>query len=218
MLEFQCVSKDYSQAATALSDVSFSLSPGEFAALAGPSGSGKTTILNLAAGLDVPSKGKVIFLGQDLSELAPVEMSRLRREEVGFVFQAFNLFPILTAIENVEYPLALKKVRPKERRERARSALQDVGLEDFADRRPDQLSGGQQQRVAIARAMVNRPKLVLADEPTASLDSKSADELLALFEKLNRESETTFLFSSHDPRVLSRAKRIIRVFDGQIAC
>jgi putative ABC transport system ATP-binding protein len=216
MLEFQDVYKEYSSTAPALLGVSFRIEPGEFTALAGPSGSGKTTILNLAAGLDVPSRGRVLFMGQDLGALGPGEMSRLRRRETGFVFQSFNLFPVLTAHENVEYPLALKRVPPRERRERAFAALKEVGLEAFAGRRPSELSGGQQQRVAVARAMVSRPKIVFADEPTASLDSHSAEELLKLFEQLNRASGTTFLFSSHDPRVLQIAHRIIRVMDGRI--
>jgi putative ABC transport system ATP-binding protein len=217
MLEFDNVYKDYSQAAPALQGVSFSVGKGEFTALAGPSGSGKTTILNLAAGLDVPCRGAVRVLDQDLAGLDANGLSRFRREELGFVFQSFNLFPILTALENVEYPLALKKVRPAERRKRAREALKEVGLEGFEARRPSQLSGGQQQRVAIARAMVNRPSIVLADEPTASLDSRSAEDLLDLFDTLNRASGITFLFSSHDNRVLRRARRIIHVEDGRIS-
>lgn len=216
MLEFQNVHKDYSQSAPALLGVSFVVKPGEFTALAGPSGSGKTTILNLAAGLDLASQGKVLFMGQDLAKLRPNEMSHLRREETGFVFQSFNLFPILTAEENIEYPLALRGVKASERRKRTKEALKEVGIEEFAHRRPSELSGGQQQRVAVARAMVSRPKIVFADEPTASLDSKSADDLLKLFEHLNQTSGTTFLFSSHDPRVLGIAHRIIRIFDGKI--
>lgn len=216
VLTFNGVHKDYSSDAPALSGVSLSIEAGEFTALAGPSGSGKTTALNLAAGLDMPSRGSVILLGQNLQTLDRDGLTRLRRDSVGFVFQAYNLFPVLTALENVEYPLALKKVPLKERRLRATLALAEVGLEKFGKRFPSQLSGGQQQRVAIARAMVTDPQIVFADEPTANLDSRSAEKLLHLFSRLNETRETTFLFSSHDPRVLGIAKRIIELQDGKI--
>jgi len=190
---------------------------GEFVALAGPSGSGKTTALNLAAGLDKPSRGEIVLLGKTLNRLNSEEITELRRHSVGFVFQAYNLIPILNAVENVEYPLALRKVAAKDRRKLAERALEEVGLADFAGRYPSQLSGGQQQRVAVARAMVTHPRIVFADEPTANLDSKSAERLLQVFRELNRNKKTTFLFSSHDPRVLAVADRIIKLSDGKIA-
>lgn len=216
ILKFSAVSKLYSQDATALHEVTLSLKAGEFTALAGPSGSGKTTLLNLAAGLDKPSGGHVHFLDKDLSALAPDELSRVRRQSVGFVFQSYNLFPVLTALENVEYPLALNHVPPQERRLRAAKALEEVGLKGFEKRFPSQLSGGQQQRVAIARAIVTNPKIVFADEPTANLDSVTAEKLLQLFRHLNEEKKITFLFSSHDPMVLKIARRVIEMCDGHV--
>ncbi len=217
VLTFNGVTKEYASDAPALQSVSFSIESGEFTALAGPSGSGKSTALNLAAGLDHPSRGSVVLLGQNLSTLDRDGLTRLRRDSVGFVFQAYNLFPVLTAMENVEYPMALKKIPSKERRVRAHAALAEVGLDKYAKRFPSQLSGGQQQRVAIARAMVTDPQIVFADEPTANLDSKSAEKLLLLFSRLNETRETTFLFSSHDPRVLQIARRIITLTDGRIS-
>lgn len=216
ILEFSKVDKDYSAESSGLKQVSFKITQGEFTALAGPSGSGKTTILNLAAGLDFPCRGTVTLIGRDLSAMSREELDYLRRENLGFIFQAYNLFPVLNALENVEYPLALQKVPSQERKVRALCALTEVGLANFATRFPNQLSGGQQQRVAIARAMVTDPKIVFADEPTANLDSKSADKLLDLFRKLNETTQTTFLFSSHDPRVLNNAKRVISLTDGTI--
>lgn len=217
LLSFHSVYKDYASEGSALSGVSFTLLEGEFTALAGPSGSGKTTALNLAAGLDKPSRGEIVLLGKTLNRLNREEVTELRRHSVGFVFQAYNLIPILSAVENVEYPLALRKVAPKDRRKLAERALDEVGLADFAGRYPSQLSGGQQQRVAVARAMVTHPRIVFADEPTANLDSKSAERLLQVFRDLNRSKKTTFLFSSHDPRVLAVADRIIKLSDGKIA-
>jgi putative ABC transport system ATP-binding protein len=216
LLSFHSVYKDYAGESSALSGVSFSVREGEFTALAGPSGSGKTTALNLAAGLDCPSRGEIVLLGKTLNRLKPEQIIELRRHSVGFVFQAYNLIPILTAVENVEYPLALRKVGSTERRRMAERALDDVGLADFAGRHPSQLSGGQQQRVAVARAMVTDPRIVFADEPTANLDSKSAERLLEIFRELNQTKKTTFLFSSHDPRVLAVADRIIKLSDGKI--
>lgn len=216
VLQFENVSKEYSKDATALKSVSFSFEKGEFAALAGPSGSGKTTILNLAAGLDQPTSGRVILLDKDLKKLTPLGLSELRRQSVGFVFQAYNLFPVLTALENVEYTLALQRVPGAERRKAAKAALQEVGLEKYANRRPSQLSGGQQQRVAIARAIATKPHLVFADEPTANLDAATTESLLKLFRELNERRGISFLFSSHDPRVLKETKRILEVADGEL--
>ena len=216
VLVFEAVSKVYASNAPALQEISFSIEAGEFTAFAGPSGSGKTTALNLAAGLDVPSAGTIALLGKDLRKLNRDGLTRLRRDAVGFVFQAYNLLPVLTAMENVEYPLALRKMPSRERRLRALASLAEVGLENYSNRFPNQLSGGQQQRVAIARAMITDPEIVFADEPTANLDSKSAEKLLLLFSRLNETRDTTFLFSSHDPRVLSIAHRVISLQDGKI--
>lgn len=216
LISFDSVAKIYSQDGVGLQSVSFSVSSGEFTALAGPSGSGKTTILNLAAGLDKPTQGTVLFLGKDLTKLNAKQLCQWRRDEVGFVFQSYNLFPVLTVLENVEYPLALKNVLPKKRRKMAMHALKEVGMEKYWRRLPKQLSGGQQQRVAIARAIVSEPKIVFADEPTANLDTKTATHLLELFKELNEKKGITFLFSSHDPKVLKVARRIIEVADGHI--
>jgi len=217
VLLFKEVSKDYASAnATALKEVSFSVKQGEFTALAGPSGSGKSTILNLAAGLDIPSQGKVILLDKDLTSMDGNALTILRRNSVGFVFQSYNLFPVLTALENVEYQLALKGVSQNKRRRLAEAALEEVGMKGFGKRFPAQLSGGQQQRVAIARAIVSDPKIVFADEPTANLDSTTAEKLLLLFRTLNETKKITFLFSSHDPMVLRIADRILEICDGRI--
>lgn len=216
LLSFEHVYKDYARTAVALQGISFVVGEGEFTALAGPSGSGKTTVLNLAAGLDSPSRGSIQLLGKNIGRLSKEELTNLRRQWIGFIFQSYNLFPVLTALENVEYPLALKNVPTKLRRELAKAYLDEVGLTGFVNRFPSQLSGGQQQRVAVARAMVTNPKIVFADEPTANLDSKSAQSLLSLFQTLNQRKRTTFLFSSHDPRVLNVAQRVITLSDGKI--
>ncbi len=216
ILSLKDVSKEYAGDATALHTVTLSIGAGEFTALAGPSGSGKTTLLNLAAGLDKPTGGSVAFLGKEITGLSPDALARMRRKHIGFVFQSYNLFPVLTALENVEYPLALLGVAAHERHERARATLTEVGLGNFANRFPSQLSGGQQQRVAIARAIVTNPKIVFADEPTANLDSATAERLLTLFRDLNSKKQITFLFSSHDPKVLQIARRTIEMADGRI--
>lgn len=216
LLRFDNVSKQYESQGAALESVSFSIESGEFTALAGPSGSGKTTILNLAAGLDTASQGQVQLLSHDLSRLTPRELASLRRDSIGFVFQSYNLFPVLTALENVEFPLTLRRIAPAERRSRAKAVLEEVGLGGLGHRFPRELSGGQQQRVAIARAIAGRPRLVLADEPTANLDSRTATALLTLFSDLNARRGITFLFSSHDPLVLREARRTLHVSDGKI--
>ncbi|MCA1766392.1 MAG: ABC transporter ATP-binding protein [Desulfobulbaceae bacterium] len=200
--------------ATALSDLSFELRRGEFTALSGPSGSGKTTLLNMIGALDEPTGGRIILDGLDLADLSRTELSRLRRDRIGFVFQAYNLVPVLTAFENAEFVLALQGVGREERRQRTMKVLEEVGIAELADRRPDELSGGQQQRVAIARAIAPEPVVILADEPTANVDSANAAGLLDLMERLNREKNMTFLFSTHDQRVISRARRLISLQDG----
>jgi len=200
----------------ALRGVDFSLSRGEFSALVGPSGSGKSTLLNLIGTLDRPTKGTIKYDGRNVSDLDVDALSDFRLAMLGFVFQAYNLIPVLTAAENVEYPLVLRGVEAGERRKLAHEALRWVGLTDYAERRPDLLSGGQQQRVAVARAIVTRPALVLADEPTANLDSKTGAQLLDLMEGLNKDHGITFLFSSHDHAVLERARRVVRLQDGEL--
>lgn len=216
ILSFKQVTKQYSEFETAVKDVSFDIQPGEFTALAGPSGSGKSTLLNLAAGLDFSTSGSVTLLDKDLSQLNKEELSALRCNHVGFVFQSYNLFPVLTALENVEYPLALKGIGTKERKRLSKKALSETGCEGLENRLPSELSGGQQQRVAVARAIVSSPSIVFADEPTANLDSKTAHQLLEVFKALNKNKNITFLFSSHDPRVLETAERIIQVADGKV--
>ena len=189
---------------------------GEFTAISGPSGSGKTTALNLIGALDTPTSGTVRLEGADLGTLTRKELSRLRRERIGFVFQAYNLLPVLSAYENAEIVMAVQGVAEAERRERVMNLLAQVGLEGMEHRRPSELSGGQQQRVAIARAIAARPAVVLADEPTANVDSATAEALLEMMETLNGEQRVTFLFSTHDPRVMARARRLIRLVDGRI--
>ncbi len=200
----------------AVRGVDFTVEWGEFTALAGPSGSGKSTLLNLIGTLDRPTKGEVLYEGRSVSRLPVSDLADFRLRALGFVFQAYNLIPVLSAVENVEYPLVLQGVGPGERRRAAQEALSWVGLESYGDRRPDLLSGGQQQRVAVARAIVHRPALVLADEPTANLDSKTGGALLDLMQTLNKDHGVTFLFSSHDPAVLSRARRVVHLVDGEL--
>jgi putative ABC transport system ATP-binding protein len=197
-------------------DATFSIEPGEFAVLAGPSGSGKTTLLNLLGLLDTPDSGRILFEGSDASSLDESARARLRREKLGFVFQAHQLIPVLSAEENVAFALWLRELPEEECRTRARRALRDVGLEGMEGRRPGALSGGQRQRVAVARALVGEPALILADEPTASLDSTTSVRLLDLFVELHRSRGVAFLFSSHDPRIIERARRRIELLDGRI--
>lgn len=200
----------------ALRGVDLDVRPGEFTALMGPSGSGKTTLLNLIGGLDRPSSGSIVLEGQDLAALRPGALADLRLQRIGFVFQAYNLIPVLTAAENAEFVLELRGVPRAERRARARETLAAVGLAGLEDRRPDELSGGQQQRVAVARAIASRPTLVLADEPTANLDSRSAQELIALMQQLNADLGLTFLFATHDPKVKDAARRVVWMEDGRV--
>lgn len=200
----------------AVRGVTLSIGEAEFAAIAGPSGSGKTTILNLIGGLDKPSEGRVMVGGNDLSRLSQKELSDLRLRKIGFVFQAYNLIPVLTALENVEYVLLLQGIGREERKTRSAEILREVGLGSEIDRFPRELSGGQQQRVAVARAIVSEPDIVLADEPTANLDQKTGENLIELMHHLNRTKGITFLFSTHDPMVMDRAERLIHIIDGHI--
>ncbi len=200
----------------AVSGVTLSFEKGDFAVIVGPSGSGKTTLLNLIGGLDQPTAGEIIVAGHRLSELKPSELIDFRMDHVGFVFQSYNLVPVLTAAENVEFIMSLQKWPKEKRIARTEEMLQSVGLADRHRSRPSQLSGGQQQRVAVARALAPRPQFILADEPTANLDSKSAETLLDIMEKLNREEEMTFIFSTHDVRVMKRARRVITLEDGKV--
>jgi len=201
----------------ALRGVSLRIVRGEFVATAGPSGSGKTTLLNIIGGLDRADAGEVWVAGQNLQFLSSSELARVRLERIGFVFQTYNLLPVLTALENAEFTLLLQGVPARIRREKVQKLFLEIGLAGLEDRRPAELSGGQQQRVAVARAMVTEPALILADEPTANLDSATAIELLDVMERLNRATGTTFIFSTHDPQVMDRARRLIRLRDGQVA-
>ena len=200
----------------ALNDVSINFQQGEFTAIVGPSGSGKTTFLNSIGGLDTPTSGKVVINNTDITNLKSNELIDFRLRNIGFVFQAYNLIPVLTAKENVEFIMLMQGDSENARKSRAEELLNAVGLSDQINRRPGQLSGGQQQRVAVARALASKPKFVLADEPTANLDSTSTSNLLDIMYRLNKEEKMTFIFSTHDQRVIDRAKRIITLEDGKI--
>lgn len=200
----------------ALGDVSIDIHKGEFTAIVGPSGSGKSTLLNIIGGLDHASQGKILIDGQDISSLSDSDLIDFRKNNIGFVFQSFNLIPVLTAIENIEFIMLLQGTSKAKRSKRAIELLNAVGLGDKLHSRPNQLSGGQQQRVAVARALASKPAFILADEPTASLDSQSANNLLNIMQELNQIEQTTFIFSTHDPRVMDRAQRIIHLVDGNI--
>lgn len=200
----------------ALCGITISIENGEFTAIAGPSGSGKTTLLNIIGCLDIPTKGEIIIDGANIKQFSSKEKADLRRMKIGFVFQTFNLIPVLTAYENVEMPLLLLNVSPEEKKNRIRSILKEVGLADYFYRKPNEMSGGQQQRVAISRALVKNPSMVLADEPTANLDSTTAKEILALMRELNKKLKTTFIFSTHDQLVMDFADRIINLRDGKV--
>ncbi len=201
----------------ALRGISFLIEEGEFLSIAGPSGSGKTTVLNLLGCLDKPSQGKIFLEDKDITALPTAKLADVRRKNIGFVFQTFNLIPVLTAMENVEFPLILEgQHETKERHRVTEKILTEVGLKDFLHRRPNEMSGGQQQRVAVARALVKNPKMVLADEPTANLDSVTGEGILQLMLELNQKTSTTFVFSTHDKMVMDFARRIIRLRDGKI--
>jgi putative ABC transport system ATP-binding protein len=213
------VKKTYRQGSVdvpALRGLNLEIEKGEFTAISGPSGSGKSTALNLIGALDTPTSGEVYLEGKNLATLSRTVLSRMRRDRIGFVFQAYNLIPVLTAYENAEIVMALQGVGASERKEKVMGLLAEVGLEGMEHRRPDQLSGGQQQRVAIARAIAADPAVVLADEPTANVDSETAEKLLAIMEELNQNHHVTFIFSTHDPRVMERAKRNVRLVDGRV--
>ncbi|MEM6989912.1 MAG: ABC transporter ATP-binding protein [Myxococcota bacterium] len=219
IVELSDVKKNYMQGqleVPALRGLDLSVEAGEFLALTGPSGSGKTTALNLIGALDTPTSGIVRVDGHELGKMSRAERSHLRRDRIGFVFQAYNLIPVLTAFENAEMVMRLQGTDAEARTKRVMTLLKDVGLEGMEDRRPDQLSGGQQQRVAIARAIAANPAVTLADEPTANVDSATAEKLLVIMEKLNEEHGVTFIFSTHDPRVVERAKRVVRLVDGRV--
>ncbi len=200
----------------ALKDVNLEIEAGEFIVVAGPSGSGKTTLLNLIGGLDKPTYGKVYLEGIDISGLKKDQMADLRLRKIGFIFQAYNLIPVLTAFENVELPLVLLNVSEGERRKRVMEVLNALGIGELADKRPNEISGGQQQRVAVARAIVTNPSIVLADEPTAHLDSKTGAMLIDIMQEMNRKRGITFVICSHDPQVIQRAGRLIKLRDGRI--
>ena len=220
LIEMQNVSKIYrlgSQEVPALTDLSLTFDEGEFTVLAGPSGSGKTTALNLIGCLDRPTTGQIYISALDLGTASSKQLADFRLQHIGFIFQSYNLIPVLTAAENAEFTLMLQKVPKIRRREIVCELFAELGIDGLEERRPADLSGGQQQRVAIARAMAATPQVILADEPTANLDSHTAEDLLALMRRLNQGKGTTFIFSSHDDRVISQAKRVIRLEDGQLA-
>lgn len=220
IIEVRGVVKDYplgKLTVRALHDIELVVNRGEFTTIAGPSGSGKTTLLNLIGCVDVPTQGSVAFDGVVTSSLSDNELTRLRLEKLGFIFQSFNLVPVLTVFQNVELPLLLRGgIDAEARRKRVESIIERVGLATYLKHRPNELSGGQRQRVAIARALVSEPKLVLADEPTANLDSATGNSILAIMKELNEEQGTTFIFSTHDHKVMELASRIVRVQDGRI--
>ena len=219
IVRIEQVSKRYQQESLfvdALSNINLDITQGEFTALIGPSGSGKTTLLNLIGALDLPSAGRIWIENREIGMLSRRELSCLRLQKLGFIFQEYNLIPVLSALENVEYVMLLRGIDDGERRERAMNMLREVGLEGLEQRRPSQLSGGQQQRVAVARAIVSEPVIVLADEPTANLDSSTGAALLDLMRNLNETHGTTFVFSSHDPMVIERARRVVQLKDGRI--
>ena len=200
----------------AINDVTLSVKEGEFTAIVCPSGCGKTTLLNMIGGLDISSEGSVDIGGVSINEMSESELTAFRLQHIGFVFQAYNLIPVLTAKENIEFIMVLQNIDAKTMQERSDDLLDRMGIRNQRDRRPSELSGGQQQRVAVARALAARPKFVLADEPTANLDSGSTEALLDIMAKLNKEEKITFIFSTHDQRVIDRAKRIIKLVDGEI--
>jgi putative ABC transport system ATP-binding protein len=220
IVELTDVKKTYRQGnveVKALNGVSLSVQKGAFLALAGPSGSGKTTLLNIIGGLDAADSGLITVNGNILNEMSQSQLASLRLHKVGFVFQSYNLVPVLSALENVEFVMLLQGIPPAERRELAKTILDDVGLEGKYDRRPAELSGGQQQRVAVARAIVSSPSIVLADEPTANLDSKTGKDLLEMMAELNNRKKVTFIFSTHDTMVMDYARRLVLIRDGLVA-
>jgi putative ABC transport system ATP-binding protein len=200
----------------ALTNINLEIQKGEFMALVGPSGSGKSTLLNIMSGLDIPTLGEVELAGKNIAALGGDELSDFRRDHIGFIFQSYNLIPVLTVKENIEYIMLLQRKSNEFRKNAVEQILSEVGLTGYEQRFPSQLSGGQQQRVAIARAIVSKPEIILADEPTANLDSKTGAELIELMARLNTEYQTTFIFSTHDPKIMKRAKRLVTLEDGKI--
>jgi putative ABC transport system ATP-binding protein len=219
LIEMEDIRKDYHLGETvvhALQEIDLTIDKGEFVAIWGPSGSGKTTLLNLIGAIDEPTEGRLTIAGTDVHSLSDNRRSELRNETIGYIFQGFNLVPVLSALENVMIPLQIKGASPKEAKEKALNRLQEVGLTEFIHQRPAKMSGGQQQRVAIARALVNDPSLVIADEPTANLDSETARMIISIMRDLNEKDGITFIFSTHDQRLLDQVKRLVRLEDGRI--
>lgn len=219
-VKIQDIDKTYVQSKTvqtqALSKVTLSFEQGEFAVISGPSGSGKTTLLNIIGGLDCPTAGKVFLHEHELTNLKEKELALVRRDHIGFIFQAYNLIPVLTALENIEYIMMLQGVPEKIRREKATKIAESLEIAELLNKKPNEMSGGQQQRVAIARSLVSSPDLILADEPTANLDSKTGEKLIDMMRKINEEQKMTFIFSTHDKMIIDKAKRRIVLKDGQI--
>lgn len=220
LIKAQALKKHYRLGKTvveALRGLDLSIEEGEFTAIAGPSGSGKTTLLNLLGCIEIPTEGIILFDGVDIGRLTPSQKADFRAENIGFVFQTFNLIPVLTAFENVEFPLFKKNLSRTERRRRVEEAVEVVGLAQLGRHRPDELSGGQRQRVAIARALVGRPGVILADEPTANLDHQTGSQVLEIMQEINQRYRTVFLFSTHDTTVMNMARRLIYMSDGRLA-
>jgi len=220
VVECQKISKTYQQGiieVNALTDIDFDVQRGEFICLSGPSGSGKSTLLNMIGGLDAPSTGEIFIDGEEIDELDKSELADMRLHKIGFIFQAYNLIPVLTAQENIEMVMQMQGINKADRNRKSLSILKEVGLEGLENRKPPELSGGQQQRVAVARAIVSRPSLVLADEPTANLDSVTANKLIDLMLSMNEQHKTTFIISTHDPMIMQRAKKLVKLHDGKIA-
>ena len=220
IITLSSISKIYSEKTAcktvALENINLEVNEGEFLAISGPSGSGKTTLLNMIGGLDSPSKGRIILNNKDITTLKENALSDIRLHQIGFIFQAYNLIPVLTALENMEYILMLQRIKKEERQARVKDVAFRLGIDDLLDKRPSEMSGGQQQRVAIARAIVSKPKLILADEPTANLDSKTGEILLDLMRELNEEHAMTFIFATHDSSVIKKAKRHVSLLDGMV--
>ena len=220
LIEISNVNKSYflnKNHVDVLKGINLNISTGEFLAIAGPSGSGKTTLLNIIGCIDAPTSGKVLIEGKDISTLSVDQLADLRAQKISFIFQNFNLLPVLTALENVEFPLLQKKMSSQERRKKAEASLDAVGLLKQGKHRPLELSGGQQQRVAIARAMVREPVFILADEPTANLDYKTGEEIIALMKQSSRDKKITYIFSTHDQKVMDQADRLVKIWDGVIS-
>jgi putative ABC transport system ATP-binding protein len=219
LIALENITKDYTLGKTsihALRGVSLAIEKGEFVSIVGPSGCGKTTLLNIIGCIDKPNEGRFVFQDQDIETLSDNVQAEIRLRKIGFIFQSFNLIPVLNIFENIELPMIVNKVPRRQRRERVAYLVRTVGLDEFIDHKPDELSGGQRQRVAIARALVNEPSLVIADEPTANLDSATGDVVLEAMERLNREEKVTFIFSTHNPDVMKYARRVITLKDGAV--